>query len=338
MGIGVVAGCVWFQKGSQDTMTPLGECIGLMFFTTALFSVPPIFAALTATRDIVQRISHEYLSGVCNIFACVIGMYLSWLVTFCVWAPLWQIIAYTFADLGASVSAMFLSHLVLVLNVMTMRTIGLFLALWIPSAALNVVIGNLFAQMCMLTNGFYTKLPEWFQPITVISVPRYTLKALLKLEFSWRDSFQVHPLRGLAAYGYPTQWIPAELTGTFQTMAERDMNIMQSPEDSSISEELIFLTTVTVVFAFFFALGLFMTIWKDQKTPEEINDDDWHVEEPWLTRFEGTGTATANSNGKADDPKGGRHDDLDDENGVDSTGPSPNGADKFPDGAGEFSL
>jgi hypothetical protein len=294
--LGVVSGCVWFQKGSQDTLTPLNECIGLMFFTTALFTVPPIFAALTATEDIVRRIKHEYLSGVCNIFASVTGLYLSWFFTFCVWPPLWQVIAYSFADLGPTLEKMLTMHVILILNVLTMRTLGLFLALWVPLPALNVVIGNTFAQLCMLTNGFYTKLPSWFQPLTVISVPRYTLRALLKLEFSWRDTFRVHPMRGSAAHGFPTEYIPAELTGTFQTIAEREMDIMSSPEDSTVVPELLVLGLWTLCFSFLFTIGLFVTIWKEQAMSEELDVSSWRVEEPWMNDGVGVDGAVAGDN------------------------------------------
>jgi hypothetical protein len=40
-----------------------------------------------------------------------------------------------------------------------MHTIGLVLGLVVQNNMLNVVIANLVAQLCMLTNGFYTKLP-----------------------------------------------------------------------------------------------------------------------------------------------------------------------------------
>jgi hypothetical protein len=124
------------------------------------------------------------------------------------------------------------------------------------------------------------------------------LKALLKLEFSWKDTFRVHPLRGSAAHGYPTQWIPAELTGTFQTMAEREMDIMSSPNEAEINAEIYWLVAVTVSFGFFFALGLFLTICTQQVILDEVKDDDWRMDEPWLLIDSGSSeTVTKNGNG-----------------------------------------
>eukprot|EP00928_Gymnodinium_smaydae_P093708 TRINITY_DN78008_c0_g1_i1.p1 TRINITY_DN78008_c0_g1~~TRINITY_DN78008_c0_g1_i1.p1 ORF type:complete len:236 (+),score=16.83 TRINITY_DN78008_c0_g1_i1:66-710(+) len=185
------------------------------------------------------------------------------------------------ADVGASWDKMLMMHIVVILNALTMRTLGLCLALFVPNAAVNCVVGNLFAQLCMLTNGFYTKLPWWFQWVTVISIPRYTLRALLKLEFSWRDSFTVHPMHGTAAFGYPTKYIPAELTGFFQTMVEREMDIMRSPTESSVTSEVCTLLGINVFFTCLFAAGLSVQL-KRLKSPAQ-GCVDVNVDMPWLS-------------------------------------------------------
>jgi hypothetical protein len=175
-----------------------------------------------------------------------------------------------------------MNHAIVVFNVLAMRTIGLFLALLVPNNALNVVFGNTFAQLCMLTNGFYTKLPTWFQIVTWISIPRYTLKALLKLEFSWRDTFEVHPMRGNAGFGYPTSWLPAEMTMPFQIMYEREMDIMQAPHDSSAWPEFAVLVGITVSFGFFFAIGLLLKISQLELLSKHVIDGDFsEIDTPW---------------------------------------------------------
>jgi len=115
--------------------------------------------------------------------------------------------------------------------------------------------------MCMLTNGFYTKLPSWLQWITVVSVPRFTLRALLKIEYSWQDTFEVHPMHGLAAFGNPSRYIPAELTGTFQLMTERQMNIMESPHESSPLVEMLVMLGISLSFLLLFAVALMRQVW-----------------------------------------------------------------------------
>jgi hypothetical protein len=152
-------------------------------------------------------------------------------------------------------------QLTLALNVIAMRTVGYSLAMVIPSGALNVVIANLFVQMCMLTNGFYTKLQPWLQPVVYLSVPRFTFRALLKIEYSWQDTFEVHPMHGLAAFGHPSRYIPAELTGTFQLMAERQMNVMGSPHESSPMVEMLVMVGVSLSFLLLFAVALMRQVW-----------------------------------------------------------------------------
>jgi len=137
----------------------------------------------------------------------------------------------------------------------------------IPDGALNVVIANMFVQMCMLTTGFYTKLPSWLQWVTVVSVPRYTFRALLKIEYSWRDTFEVHPMHGLAAFGNPSRYIPAELTGTFQLMTERQMNILASPHDSSPWNEMFVLIGISVAFLLVYVVALKRHVWSFEVLP-----------------------------------------------------------------------
>merc|ERR1719277_1227245 len=191
-------------------------------------------------------------------------------------------IAYTLADLGGDPGAVLRMQLTLALNVVAMRTMGYSLAMMIPSGALNVVIANLFVQMCMLTNGFYTKLPSWLQWVTVVSVPRYTFRALLKIEYSWRDSFEVHPMHGLAGFGNPSRYIPAELTGTFQLMTERQMNVLASPHDSSPWNEMLVLAGISVAFLLVFLVALKLHVWSldDSSAGVSLEDSSAGVASP----------------------------------------------------------
>jgi len=158
-------------------------------------------------------------------------------------------------------------HAILMLNAFTCRTIGWFLGTVFKDKLLNCVIGNIFAQMCMLTNGFFTSLEDWLYWITWFSVPRYTFRALLKLEFKWTDTFKVHPFHGIPSLGYPTKYIPAELTTTFQTLHLRDMNIMKSPQEPSILLEVALLSAISAVLLLFFALSL---VWRIRKLEDAL--------------------------------------------------------------------
>jgi hypothetical protein len=196
-----------------------------------------------------------------NIDSFVIAMTIASAFTYAVvWPPFFQVIAYAFAQVGPDVGSILWMMCMLTFNVLTMRTLGLCLALLIPNGLTNTIVANLFAQLCMLTNGFYTNLPDWFQPITVISIPRYTLKALLKLEFSYLDGFEVDPMSGVPAWGFPTKYIPAQLTGAFLTMHQRQMDIMRSFQSSDCYQEIMYLIIFTCAAQFFFTLGLLKKI------------------------------------------------------------------------------
>jgi len=255
-GIGVMAGIVWFQKGSSDTQTALGETVGLFFFSTALYTVPPVFQALAQMPAIVKLVKRESLNGMYSIHIFVMAMILALPGTL-IWPALWQICAYTLADCGPSISSMFMMQLILVMNVLVMRFFGYVMAILIPKAVINTVTANLMVQGFMLTNGFYTKLPAWL-PLSIlnISVPRWTFRALLKIEYSWKDSFLTNPMQGFSARGYPTKYIPAEITGTFQTLAERQMDVMQSPHDSTPAMEFMVLTGFFLVGSLLFTGAL----------------------------------------------------------------------------------
>merc|ERR1719329_333052 len=174
-----------------------------------------------------------------------------------IWPALWLICAYTFADCGASISSMLMMQLILVMNVLVMRFLGYVMAILIPKPVINTVTANLMVQSFMLTNGFYTKLPAWL-PLFIlnISVPRWTFRALLKLEYSWKDSFLTNPMQGFSARGYPTNLIPAEITGIFQTMKERQMDVMQSPHDASPMVEIAVLTFLLLSSSVLFLVAL----------------------------------------------------------------------------------
>lgn len=256
VGVAVVTGLVWFQKGSTDNQTALAESIGLFFFSCALYTVPAVFQALAAAPTFAKLVVAEHLSGLYPIHTGVLAMAVSSLPTVLVWTAVWQTIAYAFADLSPNVMTMFAMNIVLALNMLAMRTLGFVLYMFVPLSTMNVVIGNLLVQLFMLTNGFYTKLQPWLQWVTVFSVPRYSFRALLKLEYAWTDTFEVHPMYGMAAFGFPSKYIPAELTATFQLMRERQMDVMQSPLVSSPQEELLIMAALSVVFLGIFLLAL----------------------------------------------------------------------------------
>jgi hypothetical protein len=128
----------------------------------------------------------------------------------------------------------------------------------------------------MLTNGFYTKLHDWMFWVTYLSVPRYTFTALLKLEFHWTDTFQVPPMHGSAAFGYPTMYIPAETTPVFASMLEKKVNIMDSPHDPSIVSETLTLSAAVLVFtvgAWLILLRQARAINQEPQLHEHLDDD-----------------------------------------------------------------
>jgi FtsP/CotA-like multicopper oxidase with cupredoxin domain/ABC-type lipoprotein export system ATPase subunit len=263
-GLGVLAGFVWWKKGSGETQTSLAEATGLLFFTCAVWTVPPVFQSLASTPFILRRTTREIGGDLYESTGVVVfALCLTCCICSGVWAPLWQVVTYTFADLGPTVQAMLGMNLVLFLNCMAMQAIGWLLGTCIAAPRINTVIGNIIAQFFMLINGFYTKLDlQFVQWLTCFSVPRYTFRALLKLQYTWKNVFVAHPMRALGGY------ISAELTPTFQTMHDREMNVMQSPMDESILPEVIALLIILVVNNCLFGIVLyFKVVSQQQKMP-----------------------------------------------------------------------
>jgi len=276
--LGIVAGIVWWRKGHLNTQTSLGEIFGLLFFTTGLHTVPPVFQALHEVPQILRIARQEFLGGLYSLYCLAIAMFFSTFLTMAaLWPPFWQILAYTCAEVGPTPEAMIKMHIVLALNVLTMHTMGLVIALIIPPPATNVVVGNLIAQLFMLTNGFYTKLPSAFMWVTVLSIPRYTLKALLKLQFTWDDTFRANPMVGLPAFGFPTVHLPAQLTGLFLTMEEREMDVMKTGEQLGFLPEVVALLLFTLAFHIVFITLLFIKVHASESTRTKYADAGFNV-------------------------------------------------------------
>jgi len=128
-----------------------------------------------------------------------------------------------------------------------MQSLALTIAVFIPDPQLNSIVATIVSQLLLLVNGFYTQLPTVIQWTSYLSPPRYTFQALMKLEFSWRDSFYVHPNTGWASHGFPQTWLPAEVTTTFEDMRRRGLNVMQSPHEPSLFLELSVLLSTFLI-------------------------------------------------------------------------------------------
>jgi len=255
-GVALLTGLVFFQKGQDETGVGLVETTSLIFFSTALFTPPIIFQSLVKARKTMNRFEEECMGGLYPVWTGVVVMHISAFLIFFIQTSVWQIATYALADLGANVRSIALSHLTLAVNAFTMYNAGLLLGCLVPAPEVNVVVGNLIAQSCMLSNGFYTKLSDWLQWITYFSVPRYTFQSLIKLEYAWKDSFAVHPMSGFGARGSPMGYIPAEATPFFGLMKFRGMNMMQSPLEGDITEEIAKMLLGSSALAVLFVLVL----------------------------------------------------------------------------------
>lgn len=259
-GVALCAGLVWFGKFSEDNETALAEGVAFFFFTTSLFTIAPLFQAVAASPVMLKRVTDDFLNGFCNIYAFVIANVFANLIARATWCAFWQSWAFACADVGDSWLTILAMHLVTMLNFLVMHAVGLILGLIIPNALLNTVVGNILAQLCLLTNGFYTKLPDWLKFVAVISVPRYTFRALLKLEYRWYHTFEVHPNHGVQQFGYPTKYIPAELTRMFQILGDREMEVMKSPLEPDVGTEIGTLFGIWAFLVFVFAVSLYQRL------------------------------------------------------------------------------
>eukprot|EP00931_Biecheleriopsis_adriatica_P076126 TRINITY_DN49875_c0_g1_i1.p1 TRINITY_DN49875_c0_g1~~TRINITY_DN49875_c0_g1_i1.p1 ORF type:complete len:1551 (-),score=267.18 TRINITY_DN49875_c0_g1_i1:164-4816(-) len=247
-GIGVMAGLIWYQKGSGETDIALGEQVSCLFFALSFWTGPSVFQALAASGPNYFILQAECVNGLYPVWIGVVSTAISNFFIYLVLVSVWQSACYALTDLGKDIPSVILAHLVIGLNVFYSRSLGLLLGALVPSALSNVVIGNIIAQTSIMTNGFFTELQPWMQWITVFSIPRYALRALMKLEFSWRDSIAVHPQLGFSSRGSTFSYLPLEVLKFFQIMKQRRMGVMQSPNDLDVAEDLVAL--------FLFSFGL----------------------------------------------------------------------------------
>ena len=94
-GLAMVAGIVWFRRGSLDDVVSLGETVGLFFFTTACWSIPPVFATLTTVPALMTRVRVETGRALYDLSALVIARTIGDFLFFAIWPAMWLSVAYS---------------------------------------------------------------------------------------------------------------------------------------------------------------------------------------------------------------------------------------------------
>ncbi len=153
------------------------------------------------------RVKVETGRALYDLSALVIARTIGDFLFFAIWPAIWMCVAYTFAAIGSTPVHFVLMLVILMVHVLAMQSFALTIGVVIGNPLITVVVANIFAQFMLCTNGFYTVLPEAMTILArVISIPRYTFTALLKLEYSYKESFSTGPTKGAAYRGYPTTW------------------------------------------------------------------------------------------------------------------------------------
>jgi len=241
-GLGIIGGCVWFTRNSDDSMIGLRETIGLCFFTTAMWSIPPVYQALASVPPLMERVRVESKKGLYSVTALWLARSISDILLQIIWPPLWLSTAYAFADVGKSFDTMLVMWCIISLHVLSMQGIAITIGVLVPNPVVNSVVATIISQLLLIVNGFYTDMPVWVKWTSTFSPARYTFQALIKLEFSWRDSFYVHPHVGWSNRGYAGNYLPAEMTASVSDLKRRGLDVLQSPKDPSFHVEFLFLT------------------------------------------------------------------------------------------------
>jgi len=100
IGLAIVSGCVWFQRNADPSLIGLRETVGLLFFTTAIWSIPPMFQALTSGPTLLARVRHESAKGIYTVSALVCARTIADVILQACWPVMWILVAYAFADVG----------------------------------------------------------------------------------------------------------------------------------------------------------------------------------------------------------------------------------------------
>jgi hypothetical protein len=265
-GLATVAGLVWLNRGLDNTVTGLRETVGLFFFTTASWSLPPVFAALTGIPHLLARVRVESSRSFYSLGALVLARTISDLCFMAVWPVWWIMVAYSLAGVGRTPAHSLQFAVIVAVHTLAMQSFALSLGVLTKRPQLTMIFVNIFCQFWLAAAGFYTVLPDAVHWITYISLPRYTFKALIKLEYGWQDVFLADPQSSVQLWGYPRTQVPAELTSVFEEMHRRQMDVMNSPIDLGIELEMLVLMLV-------FVLGRLVLWWSLQKSVKQLEID-----------------------------------------------------------------
>ena len=156
---------------------------------------------------------------------------------------------------------------VVAVHTLAIRGLAVVVAALVPDPKNNVVVATLLSQFLLIINGFYTELAPWLAWTVYLSPPRYTFRALMKLEYSWRDSFEGHSHLGWSSRGPPSTHIPAQMTATFQDMRRKGLGIMDGSKDQTIYVEVLALTLVVLIGRLFLTIALEMGVRKMRLHP-----------------------------------------------------------------------
>jgi len=261
-GLAAVAGLVWYEKNSDETLIGLRETVGILFYTVALWSIPPMYAAIASVPKLLSHVQNESFKGLYHLASLIIARTLADILLQAIWPPLWLVIAYAFVDLSPSLGRTMQMCCIICLHFLAMQGLATAIGVMVPLQQLSVIIVTLVAQFLLVINGFYTELPRAVQWVVYLSPPKYTFQALLKLEYSWHNSFKVHPHLGWASRGIPSTWLPAEMTITFQDMKRRGVDVMSSPQEANILKEALILLGIFIAGRVLLMVTMYWALYK----------------------------------------------------------------------------
>eukprot|EP00951_Prasinocladus_malaysianus_P010842 scaffold79907_cov42-Prasinocladus_malaysianus.AAC.1 len=186
VGVAVLCGLFWWQKGGGDSVSEAQDLQGLLFFQSIYLAYTSMFSALFVFPGDIRMVIKERSSGMYRLSAYYLSRTASDLPISCFFPTLFVVVIYFMGGLRLSAAAFFANWATTMLTVLTAQGAGLLLG-----AAMDVksaqTLATLIIISTMLVSGYFiASVPIWLQWVKYLSFMYYSFNILLYIEFNSR--------------------------------------------------------------------------------------------------------------------------------------------------------
>lgn len=193
VGINIIAGVLFFGIASDVSERSLQERISLLFYVTTLFTFSPLYAALARMKERMLLATQELDKCLINPGPFVLASASVDALLHSLWPLVCALVCFGLADCARNLWAMLQMATIVVLCSLANNSVGVFLAILVPSLPAGMVLATFFAQTTLVAGGFYRTVPPILRWYGSFGVTKYAFEGLLLAELSWSDTYRCRP-------------------------------------------------------------------------------------------------------------------------------------------------